>query len=95
MVKENEPSGHDHDDQVRLDPAAFPVDEGWRTAATGRRDVLDRWYTGMRCPAAFSTPTVGTPRNEQAVPEMLWNSTAPAGAVGEEPRVNNWTEVEI
>ncbi len=38
-------------DQVRLEPAALPLDEGWRTAAMGRRGVLERWYTAMRCPA--------------------------------------------
>ena len=95
MVRENEPARHDQDDQVRLDPAGLPLDEGWRTAATGRRGVLERWYTAMRCPAGVSTPTVGTPRNEHAVLEVLWNSTAPAGEVGADPGVYNSTEVEI
>ena len=94
-VRENESSGHPQADQVRLEPAVLPLDDGWRTAATGRREGLERWYTGMGWPVASSTPTVGTPRNEQAVPEVLWNNTAPAGADGDLPRVYSSTELEI
>jgi hypothetical protein len=42
MVRAYEPGEHDQDDQVRLDPAALALDEGWRTAATGRWGVLER-----------------------------------------------------
>ena len=76
MVRENEPSGHDQEDQVRLDPAYEPVGEGWSTAAKPERDTLAPSYTERRCPTALSTPTMGTPRSER---------TAPAGAVGALP----------